>query len=253
MASNFSKNTKRKTIKKKPKNAQWRRKWRKTKAVVLQKIGCLSIFLLVFLGLFVVLVYRFLDGTGPFNPGPDPVWQQQNQFLKEIAPTAQRLQRQYGVLASVAMSQAAIESNFGLSQLSADYNNLFGVKTDVDDPNGVNLPTLEFIDGEMKEMDQRFKVYSSWDESMESHAKLIYYGTTWDPHYYKAVLDGKTFQEQAKGLQQAGYATDPDYAEKIITMIETWQLDQYDQPTVTTVEAAGNDSQATSVENQNNE
>ena len=65
---------------------------------------------------------------------------------------------------------------------------------------------------------------------MREHAELIYYGTSWDSEFYQDVLAGDTYQEQANGLQSAGYATDPDYADKVISMIETWELNQYDQP-----------------------
>ncbi|MGY4105568.1 glycoside hydrolase family 73 protein [Ignavigranum ruoffiae] len=156
-------------------------------------------------------------------------YQQQANFIEEIAPIAQTLQKEYGILASISMAQAALESNFGESQLSAQYHNLYGVKTEASDPAGVDLPTLEFIDGEMTEMEDRFKVYPDWASSMRAHAELIYYGTTWDPNYYQAVKVGKDYQSQAQGLAEAGYATDPDYAQKLIDMIETWQLDQYDQ------------------------
>ena len=65
---------------------------------------------------------------------------------------------------------------------------------------------------------------------MEGHAILINEGTSWDPTFYQAVLNGDNYVEQANGLQESGYATDPTYADKIIEMIETYELNQYDQP-----------------------
>lgn len=205
--------------------------WRKWKPKFLQKVGCLFLFILCLLGLFLVLIYKLNSSPLP-EPGDSQQvsYQEQEAFLGQIAPIAQNLQREYGVLASISMAQAALESNYGQSQLAADYYNLFGVKTEKDDPNGIDLPTLEFIDGEMIEMVDRFKVYSSWEASMRAHAELLYYGTTWDSDYYKAVRSGKDYRSQAQALQSSGYATDPDYASKIINMIETWKLDQYDQP-----------------------
>lgn len=225
---------KRSTYRKKTKQNSLIRKWQRFKPKLFQKVGAMTIFLIVLLGLFAILIYKINHTQPPI----EPIEQEQTgvsrevkeNFLKQIAPSAQKLQREYGVLASVSMAQAALESNFGTSQLSATYNNLFGVKTDITDGNGVNLPTLEFIDGEMVERSERFKVYSSWEESMRAHAELIYYGTSWNSEYYVAVKNGKSYQEQADGLQSAGYATDPDYATKIVEMIETWQLYNYDQP-----------------------
>ena len=230
MPTKKAKTYKRKTIKKRPRQHPLIKKWKKFKPKFLQKIGCLTIFLFVLLGLFLVLVFKWINFSPGQNQDPQTItYQQQANFIEEIAPIAQTLQKEYGILASISMAQAALESNFGESQLSAQYHNLYGVKTEASDPAGVDLPTLEFIDGEMTEMEDRFKVYPDWASSMRAHAELIYYGTTWDPNYYQAVKVGKDYQSQAQGLAEAGYATDPDYAQKLIDMIETWQLDQYDQ------------------------
>lgn len=143
--------------------------------------------------------------------------------------TAQRLQKQYGVLASVSLAQAMVESDFGQSQLAANYYNLFGVKAEAGDPDGVDLETKEFVNNEWVTIVDRFKVYKSWEDSLIKHAELIFYGTSWNAKQYQAVLEAKDYQSQARGLQSSGYATDPDYAEKLIAMIEEWQLTQYDQ------------------------
>ena len=230
MANTKVRKSKRKTIKKRPRSSTLVKKWKKFAPKILQKIGCLTLFLIILLGLFLVLFFKWNAYNNDQEDQGIISHQDQVAFLKEIAPVAQSLQREYGILASISMAQAALESNYGLSQLSAEYNNLFGVKTELDDPEGVNLPTLEFIDGEMIEMEDRFKVYPSWAESMRAHAELLYYGTTWDPNYYQDVRQGRDYKSQAHGLQDSGYATDPDYAEKIIEMIENWELNKYDQP-----------------------
>ncbi|MDO4432884.1 MAG: glycoside hydrolase family 73 protein [Aerococcaceae bacterium] len=193
----------------------------------LQVIGALTL-LIVFLFALVTLIQR--ENNGVQDDLTHTITQSQKEaFIRTIAPTAQRLQEQYGVLASVAIAQAMIESQFGQSQLAAEYNNLFGVKTSADDPQGIDFETQEFIDGKEVTITDRFKVYASWEESLEKHAELIYYGTSWNAQFYQAVLDGKTYQEQAQGLQSSGYATDPNYAQKIISVIEEWQLTQYDE------------------------
>lgn len=223
--------TKRKTSPRKRRQTTWSKLYKKYKPVVLQKVGCLFIFLLILLGLFIAIFYKMNQiEISPDQPvQTDDVSQADKQaFIEEVGPIAQGLQKKYGILASISIAQASLESNFGQSQLASVYNNLYGVKTEVTDPQGVVLPTLEFIDGEMQERNERFKVYKTKRESMEAHAQLIYYGTSWDVNYYQDVKDGQDYHAQAKGLQSAGYATDPDYAEKIIEMIETWQLYKYD-------------------------
>ena len=57
---------------------------------------------------------------------------------------------------------------------------------------------------------------------------LFVNGVNWDPKKYEKVLLANNYKEAAKALQEAGYATDPQYADKIITMIEEYNLMQYD-------------------------
>lgn len=210
-----------------------RKKWTQWRGKLLQRVGCVSLFLVALTILLMLFVYRAMN----FDPEAPPVpiesgisLEEKEAFIHTIAPIAQNLQREYGVLASISMAQAILESEYGQSELAADYYNLYGVKTDASDPEGVNFVTKEFVDDEWIEIVDRFKVYPSWAQSMRSHAELIYYGTSWNEGHYEAVLSGQTYQEQAQGLQSSGYATDPDYAAKIIEMIEVWELYQYDQP-----------------------
>ncbi|MBG9984001.1 glycoside hydrolase family 73 protein [Aerococcaceae bacterium DSM 111022] len=228
----FSKTTK-KRKKGRSKTTKFKTWWKKFKPAFLQRVGCLTIFLVILGTLLSLIIYRLanysINQYEEYQHEQAVIEDRQN-FIHQLVPTAQNLQRQYGVLASVSLGQAALESNFGTSELGANFNNLYGVKTEIDDPEGANMSTMEFVDGEWIEIVDRFKVYPSWEDSMREHAELIYYGTSWDSEFYQDVLSGNTYQEQAKGLQSAGYATDPDYSDKVISMIETWELDQYDQP-----------------------
>lgn len=209
-----------------------RKKIDKQRDLLLQRIGAVSIFLLIFSLLMGALVLRWVfHNDGPiFDPSHSQQEASRQEFVEAIIPTAQRLQRQYGILASVSMAQAMLESEFGQSELAASYYNLFGVKTDQGDPDGVDFTTAEYFDDEWVEIVDRFKVYPDWDASMTAHAELIYYGTSWDQDYYQTVIDGDSYEAQAKALQTSGYATDPDYSDKLVLMIEEWDLDQYDQP-----------------------
>lgn len=197
-----------------------------------QILNRVAIFLLC-LFLLVILLKR--QWNRPFQPMED--WfppssmittNDKRAFIEKLAPTAQSLESTYGILPSIILAQAALESNYGHSELAKDYHNLFGVKTEADDPQGIDFMTSEYVDGEWIEIKDRFKVYPSWEESLRKHSELIYYGTSWDENFYSDVLEGKNYHAQAKGLQSAGYATDPNYAKKIIEMIEYWNLDQYD-------------------------
>lgn len=150
-----------------------------------------------------------------------------DQFIMEIAPIAQKMQEEYQILPSIIMSQAILESNSGQSELGRTYNNLFGIKA-YGDENQVTLSTQEFMDGKWYELNGTFRVYSNWAESIDDHTQLFVHGVTWDKDLYRPVIEAKTYQEAAVALQEAGYATDPKYSEKIISVIELYELHKYD-------------------------
>lgn len=149
------------------------------------------------------------------------------EFIKRLAPHAQELQEGYGILPSIVLGQAILESNWGQSSLASKYNNLFGMKS-FGDEKKVNLETKEFINEEWIVMQGDFKVYDSWEDSMDDHTMLFVNGVTWNPGQYEKVLMAKNYKQAAKALQDGGYATDPTYAQKIIEVIETYNLDKYD-------------------------
>ena len=205
-------------------------KFKQFKKTFFEKLGLFS-FLTIITGILLIgLIVLWEKNQESVNDFSSINYEVRRNFVEEIAPIAQKLQRQYGIFASVSMAQAMLESEFGQSGLASDYHNLFGVKTEMGDPNGVNLITSEFVNGQWIEITDRFKVYPSWAASMEAHAQLLVNGTSWDADFYTEVTDGQTPHEQAKGLQSAGYATDPDYAIKLINMMDEWDLYQYNQP-----------------------
>ncbi|GEP74642.1 N-acetylmuramidase [Weissella thailandensis] len=148
-------------------------------------------------------------------------------FIKKIAPEAQKLEKQYGLLASISIAQAALESNWGQSELSSKYNNFFGVKSSAEQPS-VKLATKEYENNQWITINDSFRVYSSWQDSMAAHAQLLVNGTSDNPQRYATVIQAKDYETAANGLVTGGYATDPTYADKIIHMIETYHLDKYD-------------------------
>lgn len=148
-------------------------------------------------------------------------------FIKEIAPEAQAMQAKYHVRASITMAQAILESDWGASRLAADYHNLFGIKGT--GPDSRLLTTKEYVDGHWVQIRGRFKVYDSWAASIADHTGLMLHGTDTNQQNYQAVIAAPDYRQAAIALQRAGYATDPDYAAKLIGVIKTYHLDQYDQ------------------------
>ena len=157
----------------------------------------------------------------------DQTEQVKKNFIKKVAPIAQAEQKKYHVLASITIAQAALESDWGQSELSQKYNNLFGVKGT--GTNSAEMTTKEYVNGQWITTKASFVVYSSWQASIEAHTKLFVNGIDGDANHYQAVLTAQNYQQAAQALQDNGYATDPDYASKLISIIEKYNLDQYDQ------------------------
>lgn len=152
----------------------------------------------------------------------------QYNFIRDIAPLAQKTQQEYNILASVTIAQACLESNFGQSTLASKYHNLFGVKASGDVPT-VTLDTQEYENDQWVTIQGQFRVYESYQAAVEAHSKLFVEGTTWNPNQYASVLTAPDHTSAAKAIQTSGYATDPTYADKLIEMIETYQLENYDK------------------------
>ena len=92
------------------------------------------------------------------------------------------------------------------------------------------METSEFANGEWIVIQDYFKVYKNVTESIEDHALLMVNGTDWNPALYHPVLEAETYIEATHALQQAGYATDPTYPQKLIDLIEQYELYKYDVP-----------------------
>lgn len=154
---------------------------------------------------------------------------QEQEFIQLILPVAQKMYQLYGVRPSVSIAQAILESDWGRSELAAEYNNLYGRKT-TDSSNAVLMETSEFANGKWIVISDYFKVYPNVTAAIEDHAILMAEGVDWNPALYHPVIDAATYQEASHALQQAGYATDPEYPEKLITIIERYELYKYDVP-----------------------
>lgn len=154
-------------------------------------------------------------------------FRQKQQFVKKLAPAAVKYGQQYHVLPSVTLAQAVLESNWGQSRLASDYHNLFGVKDD-NPQESQELQTQEYQDGQWVTVTARFKVYTNFEASIADHDALLANGTTWNKQQYQHVLAADNYVEAAQSLQKDGYATDPDYAKKLIKIIQTYNLDEYD-------------------------
>ncbi|HAQ6876529.1 TPA: glycoside hydrolase family 73 protein [Enterococcus faecium] len=202
-----------------------KKKWKKQKRKNIRWPAVVADVVVILLA----FVFSLKNLSSPFTDNQqENEAQSHQQFIERLVPHAQELQDGYGVLPSIILGQAILESNWGKSTLASKYNNLFGIKA-YGDQKKVSLETKEFVNEEWITIQGDFKVYDSWEQSMDDHTQLFVQGVDWNPALYEKVITATNYQEAAQALQDAGYATDPGYAQKIIQVIETYQLNQYDR------------------------
>lgn len=151
----------------------------------------------------------------------------QESFINEIAPYAKKVQHEHHILSSIIISQAILESNWGTSKLAKQGKNLFGIKGAFKG-NAIYLPTKEFRNGNWIATNASFCVYPSWYESLSSHGELLGKGPSWNRNLYKGLVNEKNYKKAAAIIGKSGYSSDPDYTEKLISLIEKFKLQQYD-------------------------
>ena len=190
-----------------------------------------------------VLTNSFVT-TSSYQEADDPseIDQNQSQFLSAIKQGAMDGAKE-GVLPSITAAQAILESGWGSSELAkAPNNNLFGIK-DSGDWNGeiVTVPTQEYVNGDYITVNAAFRKYASWNDSVVDHAKF-FTSTEWRKNNYRKVVNETDYRIAAQELKNAGYATDPGYAGKLISLIEAYKLYEWDEMSnnsISTVENEG--------------
>lgn len=144
-------------------------------------------------------------------------------FIDQVAPGALSGWNKYGILPSVSIAQAILESGWGKSQLSKDAFNLFGIKGAYQGQS-ILMPTQEYVSGQWITVNAQFRRYPDWSASIEDHGFFLAsnsrYSNLWGKTDYKTVTSL---------LQQDGYATAPNYADVLNQLIEQYSLTQYDQ------------------------
>ena len=143
-------------------------------------------------------------------------------FVQQHTEAAAQAESATGIPAAFMIAQAAHETGWGRKEIKhADgtpANNLFGIKAGANWTGPVaEVTTTEYIGGVARKVTARFRAYASHAESFADYAKLI----KDSPRYAGVVAKGKDAAGFAQGLQKAGYATDPAYAEKLTRVINT--------------------------------
>lgn len=144
-------------------------------------------------------------------------------FIDKISNGARDGYHKYGILPSLVMAQAILESGWGRSELSVASNNLFGVKAGKDWlGDKVKFPTKEYINNKWIDTEAYFRKYDTLDGSILDHAKFL------NKLRYSSVINEKDYKKACHNIYESGYATDPDYPEKLIRIINENKLFEYD-------------------------
>jgi Mannosyl-glycoprotein endo-beta-N-acetylglucosaminidase len=148
---------------------------------------------------------------------------QQQAFIDATAQAARTAAAQTGVPASVTVAQAILESDWGRSLLAQNANNYFGMKAmgTLGTDGVVWMPTSEYDDaGELYQTVSAFRAYKSLTESLTDHDRLLQTAS----RYAAAMRASNNPQEFASRLYEAGYSTDPQYADKLVALMDRYNL-----------------------------
>ncbi len=137
------------------------------------------------------------------------------QRYKTVAIEEMKL---YGIPASITLAQACLESNFGNSMLAVEGNNHFGIKCH-------SSWTGKKIYKDDDKKQECFRHYESAWESFRDHSNFL---KTLPRYAFLFDYDIRDYKKWANGLKKAGYATSPTYPQRLITIIEKYNLSQYD-------------------------
>ena len=148
-----------------------------------------------------------------------------NEFVDRIWREAERIAAELNLAPDALVAQAALETGWGRQVIqrpdgSSSFN-LFGIKAGSDwNGDSVVTQTLEFSDGLMLSESHAFRAYGSVTEAFEDYADFL----NSSPRYTEVLASGDNKTLFAQSLEDSGYATDPDYAEKIIGIINRPQF-----------------------------
>ena len=136
--------------------------------------------------------------------------------MASIAPTAKAVAEELGIDPRIVVAQAALETGWGSSVKG---NNLFGIKSH-GKKDGLMVQTQEVVDGERTKVVDSFRQYRSYDDSIIDYGIFLQQNKR-----YKSMLHAATLQEQVEALGRSGYATDPEYADKVMAIAKSRRLE----------------------------
>ncbi len=159
-------------------------------------------------------------------------------FIKKLGKLARADMKKSGVLASVTVAQAILESGYGTSSLALEANNLFGMKAALSGNNWSSAwkgatfakKTPEYLNGKWVTITDTFRAYASYAESVADHSAYLTGAKKADGTLrYKGLKGCKKYKTAAKIIKNGGYATAPTYVTRLCQIIKQYNLTKYDK------------------------
>ena len=170
----------------------------------------------------IILFLTFLIAFIPLNAQTEAQQKLADAYLEKYAGFAVEEMLRSGVPASITLAQGMLESNYGRSELAVKANNHFGIQCHGDAWKGKRYEHMDA--GELRQ----FRKYKSVLESYEDHSNFLLKNKR---YAFLFELERTDYKGWARGLKKAGYAEDPEYANKLIRVVEMFGLDAYDRMT----------------------
>lgn len=188
-----------------------------------------------------VVINAYIQDSSPLNemieiPLKDdhvlPI-QSAEDFVRQLHPYAEQAAKELGVEPKVILAQAALETGWGRSLIKnsngSNSFNLFNIKADKSwQGKQAQVPTLEFEQGIAKKVNAGFRSYASFQESFQDYVDFI----KSNPRYGDALKQAGDGERYLHELQQAGYATDPNYASKVMRIYHGNTMTGFEPETV---------------------
>lgn len=155
-------------------------------------------------------------------PGKQSAFESPEEFVEALLPHAQAAAEKLGVDPRIVLSQAALETGWGRYMIEDgegnNSHNFFGIKAD-NRWQGATAETLthEVFDGQTVRISDAFRAYDDPAQSFDDYAEFL----SSSPRYQQALEQAQDAESFARSLQAAGYATDPDYADKILRIADS--------------------------------
>lgn len=142
-------------------------------------------------------------------------------FVDKMAAPAQAAAEATGIPARFIIGQAALESGWGKGEIrnanGSPSHNVFGIKATKEwTGKTVSTVTTEYVNGRPRKVVEKFRAYDSYQEAMTDYANMLRN----NPRYASVVNNTHDAASFAHGMQRAGYATDPHYAKKLISIMQ---------------------------------